>query len=311
MDFRSRLLSFIYKPPYPFCITVWTLTTMFLGGSTAVIFTAHGEEWWAYLIYSLNILFLLISLFLGLTRTDLFGKMEERGDVERFVYDFGFRSQVICVISAIFNTAYVVFGTVFAYMTNSWWLGALVIYHVILAICRVVVFFTAKKKSGTSDSGRYRRRAYTYCGALLILLAVVVVPVVRLVALGMNSYTYIGGTIAYVTVVAVYSLVKLALSLRNLYKARRNGDVGPRAMKNISFASALISLFALQAVILSTFTSGELNVLNYVVGAAVSIAIAAMGIYMTARGIRMSKNDTCVGNTGEAEKIELDETELL
>ena len=130
---------------------------------------------------------------------------------------------------------------------------------------------------------------------------------------GQNNYHYIVGVITYVSGIALYTFIKLGIALYNLKKVRGNPDLSLIAVKNISFADALISLFALQAMMLKELEpkpdSALLNAkLNPAIGVLISIAICALGLHMLINGVKKLKAYNKENGDGEKTPEPADET---
>lgn len=173
-----------------------------------------------------------------------------------------------------------------AVLEHSPWLGALVGYHVFLAGARAVIFIFVKNY-GKEDGELYRLRAYTYCGVALAMLALAFLPVIRLVIDDRNSYRYFVSTVTYVSAIALYTFIKLGVSVHNFRKAHKTDDMSLIAIKNISLADALITLFALQATMLKELGNTVLGfTLNPSTGGLIALVIFGLGMYMFVMGMR-------------------------
>ena len=76
------------------------------------------------------------------------------------------------------------------------------------------------------------------------------------------------------------------VSAINAVKVKKFGDYGLQSLRNINFADALVSIFALQMAMVATFggaDDGGMYILNIFVGAFVFIATFALGIFMIVR----------------------------
>ena len=312
---KEKLTQFIKKPPLALCIIVWLAAAGAFIGTIVLAFMPVAGEWWALAIYAANLLLVLISVYLILTRTSVPRVVGESERFKKFVADYGYRSYVMCIASAVFNSAYAVFGTIFSILSGSVWLAALVWYHVAIAADRFAVFFISRKRSETSRRQK-DARAFIVGGPVLSLVALAIIPVITLVGRGQNTYNYIGGMVIYAIAIATYSFIKLGFSLRSLHKARGSGDAALGAMKLIGFADALISLYTLQAVMLKVFDDGKLSVMNPITGAVIVAAIFVTGVCMLVKGIRMNKRASVEAtdkatDDGESADADIDMIDML
>lgn len=282
---NSRLYRFLLKPPLWFCISVWMSFLIAIAACISVYFLGFGMELWALVIYIAAITLLLLSIYavlavIGVPERARYSKM-----VRRFFTDYGFRAMVYAAGSIVFNIMYVVFGVIIAVLEHSVWLGALVGYHILLAAGRGIIFVFVKGYGKENDE-LYRLRAYSYCGVMLIFLSLAILPVIRLVIADMNSYSYFVSVLVYVSVIAAYAFIKLAVSIHNFRKAHKTDNMSLIAVKNMSLADALITIFALQATMIKELGDASLGkTLNPITGAAVSFTIFSFGVYMFVIGI--------------------------
>ncbi|MDE6293602.1 MAG: hypothetical protein K2L88_03140, partial [Clostridiales bacterium] len=263
---------------------VWAVGAATLGGSIVLYYLGLGLKLWALPVHLSALVFFLLSVYAVLTVIGLPRKAKDSPKVQRFFENYSVRAFVYAACSIVFNICYVVFGIIIANLEKSVWLGVLVGYHVFLIIPRATVFHITKRGDGDKKTQNFR--AYAYCGFALMLLALAVIPVIRMVMDDRNTYnSYFVSSIVYVTAIATYSFVKLGIAIYNLRKVRKSDDMSLKAIKNVSFADALISIFALQAMMIKEL-SGTANpsVMNPVTGGLVALFIFAMGLYMLVAG---------------------------
>ena len=82
-------------------------------------------------------------------------------------------------------------------------------------------------------------------------------------------------------VMATYAFTKITLATMNLVKARRSTSGALITLRNISFADALVSIFALQRSMLVSFegmTESEILMMNVALGAAVCVMVFLLGL---------------------------------
>ncbi|MBD5131018.1 MAG: hypothetical protein HDT28_00250 [Clostridiales bacterium] len=303
MKVSDKFLKFLLKPPIWLCAVVWTIGVVSLGGSLTLYFVGLGGKLWALSVHIVALVFFILSTYGVLTVIGIPAKAKNNVRVRQFFSEYNFRAHVNAAISLIFNLCYVVFGIVIANLEQSVWLGALVGYHVFLMIPRFTVIYLAKIRGRSADEqaspeiaerNRLRRsiQGYTYCGLALILLALAVIPIIRLTLDDQNSYNYFVSAVIYIISAALFTFVKLGIAIFHMKKSRRNGDLSLIAVKNISFSSALISLFTLQAMMLKDLDGGDAGLaarLNPITGVAVVLAILAIGLYMLIGGFKKLK----------------------
>ncbi|MCX4314211.1 MAG: hypothetical protein OSJ83_10220 [Clostridia bacterium] len=292
---RDKLISFLIKPPLWFCIVMWTLGAVGVGGSITLYYLGLGAQDWALAVHIGGAVFLVLSIYAVLTVIGIPERAKDKPRVQKFFSSYSTRAFVYASCSIIFNGCYVAFGMVVANVTHSPWLGVLVGYHIFLLLPRILVIAPKlRNRKREVDEKRQQLRSYSYSGLALVLLAIAILPVIRMIVEGKNSYNYFVGVIAYVSAIALYTFIKFGISLYNLKKVRGTDDMSLIAVKNVSFADALISIFVLQAMMLKELqpqsNTAFLNArLNPITGVLISVAICALGLHMLIGGIKKLK----------------------
>ena len=159
----SKLYKFIIRPPLWLLITIWVLALFAAAACITLYFLRLGTEPWALIVYAVALALFILSVYGVLAVVGVPERASGSIKIRKFFTDYGFRATVYAAGSVIFNTLYVAFGVLIAVLEHSPWLGALVGYHVFLAVARAVIFIFVKNY-GKEDGELYRLRAYTYCG---------------------------------------------------------------------------------------------------------------------------------------------------
>lgn len=300
MSKRDKLVKFLLKPPLWVCAVCWALGIVALGGSITLYFLGLGLKPWALPAHIVALVFCILSIYAVLTIIGVPERAKDKPRVQQFFKSYSTRAFVYAAGSIAFNICYVVFGIIISNLEKSAWLGVLVGYHIFLILPRMEVLVTAKfrgKNSGISEEKR-GVRAYANCGLMLIMLAVAIVPVIKMTIDDKNSYNYFVSAIVYVTAIAAYTFTKLGIAVYNFKKSHKQNNLALIAVKNASFADALISLFTLQAMMLKELhPEGEAAAhaaelaakLNPSIGVIISLCIFALGLHMLVKGHKKLK----------------------
>ncbi|MCH5164952.1 MAG: hypothetical protein J1G01_00940 [Clostridiales bacterium] len=294
MSKRNKILKFLIKPPMWMCITVWAAGVASLVGSITLYYLGMGLKMWALPVYLVAVVFGVLSVYAVLTVVGVPERVKDKPKVREFFRSYNTRAFVYATCSVIFNLLYVAFGILIAVLEHSEWLGALVGYHIFLVLPRVEVLVTARLHGRKDDRNAEERqlRAYSNCGIVLVMLALAIIPVIRLTINDDNSYNYFIGAVAYVTGIAAYTFIKMGIAVYNMKKVRKQDDMSLIAVKNISFSDALISLFALQAMMFKELNAKKnmfVKVMNPLLGGVIVAAILAIGLYMLIGGYKRLK----------------------
>ena len=174
----------------------------------------------------------------------------------------------LAIASLLFNVAFALHHLVLGGYTSSWWLLALGSYYLILSIVRfTVLIFNSKERFITK-----------FTGWILIVLTVPLVGTVILSVVRDRGYEL---HMIIMIAIAVYAFTKMTFATVNFIKTRRSGSAMLITLRNISFADAFVSIFALQRSMLVSFegmTESEIVIMNAALGSAVCVIAFLLGI---------------------------------
>ena len=178
------------------------------------------------------------------------------------------RTSKLALASLSFNIAFAGYHLITGLVTSSWWLVTLGSYYLVLSIVRFVVLRSKSQE----------RFVTKFTGWMLMLLSIplagtVLLSVVRDRGLKLHMIVMIA--------MAVYAFTKITLATIKLIKARRSTSATLITLRNISFADAFVSIFALQRSMLVSFegmTEVEIVIMNATLGSAVCVIVFLLGI---------------------------------
>ena len=174
----------------------------------------------------------------------------------------------LALISLLCNMVYSAYHIIFGIATSSWWLFTTGVYYTILSIVRFLVLKRTGKK----------RFMIRFAGIMLMMLSL---PLVGTVIL---AFVKDRGTVFHLIVmlaIATYSFTKLTLATVNWIQARKITSARLITLRNISFADAFVSLYALQRSMLVSFegmSEAEIRIMNVATGCAVCIIVFLLGL---------------------------------
>ena len=172
------------------------------------------------------------------------------------------------LVSLIFNVAFGAYHLVFGIVSGSWWLLTLGTYDWILSIIRFTVLCAKSKEP-------FRTK---FAGWMLMVLSIPLSGTVTLSVVRDRGHEY---PMIVMIAMATYAFTKITLATINLVKARRSTSGALITLRNISFADAFVSIFALQRSMLVSFegmTETEILMMNVALGAAVCIMVFLLGL---------------------------------
>ena len=172
------------------------------------------------------------------------------------------------LISLVFNVAFGAYHLVFGIVSSSWWLLTLGTYYLILSIVRFAVLCAKSKEQFIAK----------FTGWMLMVLSIPLSGTVILSVVRDRGHEY---HMIVMIAMATYAFTKITLATINLVKSRRSTSGTLITLRNISFADAFVSIFALQRSMLVSFegmTETEILIMNATFGSAVCIIVFLLGL---------------------------------
>ena len=175
---------------------------------------------------------------------------------------------------------------------SRWYLSVGVYY---LALTGIWLFLTLRDhrvRRHAVDPYRAGWGSYLATGIMLLFLDAALTTMATLMVLENDCAHYPG---YFIYAVALYAFYRMYVSIRRLFDKRITSPV-LRALKGPNLSKSLVSVFSLQAALLSQFgadmADGERRLFNAVTGLAVTVAIIAIAVTMVVRGIKMLRRRT-------------------
>lgn len=174
------------------------------------------------------------------------------------------------IFSFATNTAFSAYYLVFGIMSESWWLLSVGSYYLILSSIRFVVL-QAKSKE---------RFIMGFTGWMLMVLSIPLAGTVVLSVVRDRGQKF---HIIVMIAIATYAFAKITIAAFNLIKSRRSTSCALISLRNISFADAFVSIFALQRSMLVSFdgmSEAEITAMNAMLGSAVCVIVFLLGFHL-------------------------------
>ena len=178
------------------------------------------------------------------------------------------RTLNLALASLTFNIAFAIYHLLLGLVTSSWWLLTLGSYYLVLSIVRFVVLRSKSKECFIAK----------FTGWMLILLSIPLVGTVILSVVRDRGHEL---HMIVMIAMAAYAFTKITLATIKLIKSRRSTSATLITLRNISFADAFVSIFALQRSMLVSFegmTEVEIVIMNAALGSAVCVIAVLLGI---------------------------------
>ena len=178
------------------------------------------------------------------------------------------RTLKFALASLTFNISFATYHLVLGLVTSSWWLLTLGSYYLILSTVRFAVLRSTSKENFIAK----------LTGWMLILLTIPLVGTVILSVVRDRGHEL---HMIVMIAMAAYAFTKITLATIKLIKARRSTSATLITLRNISFADAFVSIFALQRSMLVSFegmTETEIVIMNASLGSAVCVIVFLLGL---------------------------------
>lgn len=180
------------------------------------------------------------------------------------------RTLKFSLASLSFNAAFAIYNLVLGLVTGSLWLLTLGSYYLVLGVVRFVVLHY-------KDRERFITK---FTGWMLIILSLPLIGTVILSVVKDRGHEL---HMIVMIAMAAYAFTKITLATINFIKARRSTSAALIALRNISFANAFVSIFALQRSMLVSFkgmSETEIVIMNASLGSAVCVIVFLLGLNM-------------------------------
>ncbi len=180
------------------------------------------------------------------------------------------RTLKISLFSLLFNAVFSAYHVVFGVITQSWWLFTVGVYYLILSIVRFAVLREKKTDRFTTK----------FVGVMLMLLTLPLAGTVILAVVRDRGHKF---HMIVMIAMAAYAFTRITLATVNLVKSRHIPSAKIVTLRNISFADAFVSIFALQRSMLVSFegmSEGEIRIMNAVLGSAVCVLVFLLGFHL-------------------------------
>ncbi|MBO5240621.1 MAG: hypothetical protein J6B56_04280 [Clostridia bacterium] len=224
--------------------------------------------------------YLLIPLFPKM-KSGIIAWLEKRNFTHLLLRNFGFRTVIFAIGSFLMSVLFSGFNAYMGIKNRSIWYGALAAFYIALAFLRggVLAYHKSKITKKTQNDEYIKAKVYRNSGVITLLLNIALSSAIAQMIFSDAHFSYMGWTVfAY----AAYAFYKITMSIISFIRAHKQEDLTVRAIRNINLVDSLVSILALQTALLTTFSTGEVNIstANTLTGIAVSILSVGIGIYM-------------------------------
>lgn len=201
------------------------------------------------------------------------------------------RFRVSLYNSTALNLAFGIFKLIVGIVFRSVWFGAVGVYYMVLSLTRFLLIRKDRTlQADHTQSELLQWQGYRICGGFLLLLNAAMSGIVFLCIWQNQSYQY-PGFIIYAS--AAYTFYRLTMAIIQNVKLRRHNNPLFLAAKTMDLSAALMSIFALQTAMFTTFGSETEETLrqlmNSITGGTVCFIVVCMAVYMLLRAHKKIK----------------------
>ena len=175
----------------------------------------------------------------------------------------------------IVSIAYAAGNVALGLWSFSWWFITVGAYYAVVAVIRWAVLRIRRRANGDYTAEAFAKRV---TGALLVGLSVCIA--------GMNVLSIVKdrGTNYHEIVmiaIAAYTFTKITVAIIEMVRAKRHPSPVVKTLRNLSLATAFVSVYSLQRSMLVSFpgmTAAEIQLFNILTGTAVWLTVLLLGI---------------------------------
>lgn len=189
------------------------------------------------------------------------------------------RTQKLTLASLVFNIAFSFYHLVMGFAIGSWWLLTLGVYYMILSIVRFAVLCCKQEEIFIIK----------FVGWMLITLSI---PLSGIVALSVVRDRGHELHMIVMIAMAAYAFTRITLATIKLIRARQSTSAALLTLRNISFADAFASIFALQRSMLVSFKGmgeTEIVIMNAALGSATCVLTFLLGLNLLRNKLAKTK----------------------
>lgn len=190
------------------------------------------------------------------------------------------RGVVSLYVNLALNAAFAGVYAVSGWLLRSAWMGALALYYILLTLMR---FLLLRSVRTGSEARKWRR--YQVVGGIMLALTLALVGVYIITIRRHHIISYPGHIIYAVAAYTFYAVIN---AVRNIVLHRKLHDPVLLASKDLSLATAAVSLFLLQSALITTFGDDPAfhTLMSGITGLAITALIVGLGVHMLCHGAR-------------------------
>lgn len=220
---------------------------------------------------------------------------EENRYVARYFSDAALRVKLSLYGSSGMNILYALLQLALGIINRSVWFYTLAGYYFLLAVIRISLLSAARGiVPGENRVCEYR--CCRLCGAVLLLIDIALSVIAFYMVCQNRGFTY-----QYIATIAMatYTFASFTIAVVSVVRYRKYNSPILSAAKQISFASALVSMLSLETAMLNAFGDGDNPAFRFTMtaatGAAVCATILGLAVHMLVSPTKKLKQKSKTG----------------
>ena len=192
--------------------------------------------------------------------------------------------------SLIWNGLYGIFQLWLGIYHRTFWFSSLGAYYICLAVMR---FFLVRhtRRYAPGEKMKTELLKYRACGIVFLVMNLALALMVFFMLYWNRTFNH---HMITAIAMAAYTFTAFTTAIINMVKYKKYNSPIFSATKAISFAAACVSMLTLTSTLLTTFSDSTMNAFSQklllgCVGAAVSVTVVIMAIYMIVQGTKKIK----------------------
>ena len=192
--------------------------------------------------------------------------------------------------SLIWNSLYGIFQLCLGFYHRTFWFSSLGAYYICLAVMRFFLVLHSRKHE-PGEKMLEELRKYRACGIIVLVMNLTLALIVFFMLDWNRTFNH---HMITAIAMAAYTFTAFTTAIINMVKYKKYNSPIFSATKAISFAAACVSMLTLTSTLLTTFSDGTMDafsqkILLGCVGAAVSVTVVVMAIYMIVQATKKIK----------------------
>ncbi len=287
MDWKKIGKALLF-PHIVIMISLVPLATVLLVGSMVFVGTKSPIAYISYVLsaYTLTIWCMKIPNIIRFFKRFKY----ENKYAQKWLTDTRLRVNVSLYGSFVWNALYGIFQLWLGFYHHTFWFYSLGAYYICLGIMR---FFLVRHTRKYAPGERMKTELVKYraCGWVFLVMNLALSLIVFFMVYWGRTFEH--HMITAITM-AAYTFTTFTTAIVNVVKYKKYNSPVFSASKAISFAAACVSMLTLTSTMLTTFNDGTMDattrkIMLGSVGAAVSVTVVVMAVYMIVQSTKKLK----------------------